>query len=702
MSGDELLLPVVSSLDGTEVFRAVRSSGAAIQVPVLAVQGGIDDIIATGSTTSRTLAARFADPAHVSDYGAVGDGTTDDSAAFIAALATGRRVIARKGSSYVVGGVTINGGAHLDLDGAVVKPASGASYMFKVTGYRPRLSGVYCQDNGNCAKQTTLSAGASTSATTITVTSATGWAVGQQVFVMLDTGRVHRSEVTVVAGTTITLADALPSDAASGNAAYASFGLIFVDDCTWFGIEDTHIVNGWVGIVMSPSATKKVAKGFIRGVQMSGARIAGIIATADVHDIHYSDIQIWGGVTKTTTATGDGVTTTYAWADTVYLLRDISATVAGVSKVITTDWTYATGKSLTFLSAPANGAAVSISHFTDGYFGIVVDITGTIDAGGAHFFNNCSVLDMQTGWYFHDAQYANVSQCISDTCSFEPLVLAGNTYSCQFSNVFLGYSPTSIVATGTVSDCSFVGLYTKRVPAASTYAGAVGDNISIGSGCAIRLETASWSGADTQTAGAGTIAYEAAQVLMQAGSAANPSLTFAADSDTGLYRTSADDLAVTTAGVARARFNSNGLSIGTSPAGPTGRLDLIGSGGTVQINTAGDQISFSKNGFNYITAGAAAATLQIQASGASGVLTFVTNGAEWVRVTAAGSLTHRANATVIVDASSHLGLRSYTVATLPSAATAARLIYVSDGASNKRLAVSDGTNWRFPDGAVVS
>lgn len=48
-------------------------------------------------------------------------------------------------------------------------------------------------------------------------------------------------------------------------------------------------------------------------------------------------------------------------------------------------------------------------------------------------------------------------------------------------------------------------------------------------------------------------------------------------------------------------------------------------------------------------------------------------------------------------------LPSYTVATLPAAATYPRvMIYVSDGTSNKRIAVSDGTNWRFPDGNVVS
>lgn len=48
-------------------------------------------------------------------------------------------------------------------------------------------------------------------------------------------------------------------------------------------------------------------------------------------------------------------------------------------------------------------------------------------------------------------------------------------------------------------------------------------------------------------------------------------------------------------------------------------------------------------------------------------------------------------------------LTPYTVATLPDAAlTPQQLIYVSDGASNQRLAVSDGMAWRFSDGNVVS
>lgn len=48
-------------------------------------------------------------------------------------------------------------------------------------------------------------------------------------------------------------------------------------------------------------------------------------------------------------------------------------------------------------------------------------------------------------------------------------------------------------------------------------------------------------------------------------------------------------------------------------------------------------------------------------------------------------------------------LQAYTVATLPSAATYVNsIIAVTDGTANKRMAISDGTNWRWPDGAIVS
>jgi hypothetical protein len=63
-------------------------------------------VTATGSTTSRTLADRFADTVNVRDYGAVGDGTTDDTAAFQAAIATGHAIYVPRGW-YIVGPLTL-------------------------------------------------------------------------------------------------------------------------------------------------------------------------------------------------------------------------------------------------------------------------------------------------------------------------------------------------------------------------------------------------------------------------------------------------------------------------------------------------------------------------------------------------------------------------------------------------------------------
>lgn len=100
------------------------------------------------------------------------------------------------------------------------------------------------------------------------------------------------------------------------------------------------------------------------------------------------------------------------------------------------------------------------------------------------------------------------------------------------------------------------------------------------------------------------------------------------------------------------------------------------------------------------------ATLSGTLSGGTFTSTSLTNptltGTPIAPTAAAGTNTTQVATTAFVQtAMSAPVLVSYTVAGLPSASPAGQIVYVSNGNANRRLGVSDGTNWRFPDGNVV-
>jgi hypothetical protein len=109
---------------------AAASALAAASSATAAAASVASSVTATGSLTARSLSARFADLLHIEDFGGVGDGSTDNTAAFTAAFTAlgadgGTIWLSQGGTYYVATSFTIP--VRCQLRGHFIKPGSGAS-----------------------------------------------------------------------------------------------------------------------------------------------------------------------------------------------------------------------------------------------------------------------------------------------------------------------------------------------------------------------------------------------------------------------------------------------------------------------------------------------------------------------------------------------------------------------------------------------
>jgi hypothetical protein len=196
--------------------------------------------------------------------------------------------------------------------------------------------------------------------------------------------------------------------------------------------------------------------------------------------------------------------------------------------------------------------------------------------------------------------------------------------------------------------------------------------------------------------------------------------------DTGLFQPTASSLALSAGGVEQMRVAAGSVSIGgvqgnhslavSTPVGTVNHVTVSGGviGGTPSLSATGLEM-------NIPLALSAKNTAPVRLN-SRGNIAFEVNAVatpvNFVRINGAGAaappqitaqgvdtnvnLLLLGKGTGAVQAGSPLQLPSFTVATLPPAATYPRcMIYVADGTANKRFAISDGTSWRWPDGAVV-
>jgi hypothetical protein len=197
--------------------------------------------------------------------------------------------------------------------------------------------------------------------------------------------------------------------------------------------------------------------------------------------------------------------------------------------------------------------------------------------------------------------------------------------------------------------------------------------------------------------------------------------------DSGLFQPGAATVALSAGGVEQMRVAAGNISMGgapgahglaiSTPAGTVNQITVAGSavGGTPSLSASGTEANIplalsAKNiaPVRLNSRGSIALEVNAVATPVNFVRINGAGGGTPPQITAQGTDTNvnlllLGKGTGAVQTGSPLQLPSYTVATLPPAATYPRcMIYVADGTANKRFAISDGTSWRWPDGAVVA
>jgi hypothetical protein len=118
----------VTSTNAT--LKQLRAWTADIETNASDISTANIDVTSTGSTTARSLADRFADVLSVKDFGAVGDGTTDDTAAIQSAISAGVNLIVPEGIYLISAALTFPDTIYVKFNtDAFFKQTSGTSVI---------------------------------------------------------------------------------------------------------------------------------------------------------------------------------------------------------------------------------------------------------------------------------------------------------------------------------------------------------------------------------------------------------------------------------------------------------------------------------------------------------------------------------------------------------------------------------------------
>lgn len=401
-------------------------------------------------------------PDDVRLFGALLNGVTDDTTAVAACLASnGTAFVPWTAAGILLNNLSLSASQYLYSVGRMQMFAkAGANWAVRLYGYPgPGMSGFNVQDIGNTTAQTTNSGGASAGAVSIVVANANpgpAIQVGQRISIEMANGLWHSTYVSSVAGTTIGLYAAIPTGNTvnSGQRIYASFGFIYVTsngfNTQLVTIRDIIWNTTYAGILIdSPSDSFEVADCLIDNCQWPGSgRMFMVVNGRNCNNNRFQGTGGFGGWNTSASFTGNGATTQYSYPDNIFLTREATVKINGVTQVLGTNYSWVAGSNRTiqFSAPPAGGAAIALTGYTYGCEGLVDDKSTVLtQPQGGNDWLDCTALQFQRGFNFRNAQLWSFSNTISDTCSEAAYCFDACTYEvCSFNGVFLGWAGASI------------------------------------------------------------------------------------------------------------------------------------------------------------------------------------------------------------------------------------------------------------------
>ena len=460
--------------------------------------------VSAGGTGATTVAAakgalniQGSSPLDYNPSGCTGSG--DDSAAANSALAATKVLTIPSGHTCVFGNVAVGTGMTVDGTGSGhVAGLAGANYIFKESGTGPVIKNLIIDDNGAVTSNATVPSGATTGATTITISAVSSGPpvqAGQRAYVMTTAGYWATAMLEPgTGGTTAVLSRGLQGTVAAGAAFYSSFGDIYLTNVFAPRVENIRVNGPWLAVLADdPNALSDgvgVSEGWIKGVITAGGHLGCIAKARNATTLEITENQCWGGFTETNTFTSDGVTTNFGPLTSYTLLsRELTVKLNGVTKTIGTDYTVPDGLHVTFTSPPATGSAnnIAISHYAygaEGYLDTCDDST-SMPCGG-NFVANTLSLQWNEPYRYQSSQLARVTNIVADSGSQACMEFDNATQLSSFTAVALNWCPSQVWAHNTSTGINVSGS-TYIMPASYSTSGVAGVMLNVETGSTVNV-----------------------------------------------------------------------------------------------------------------------------------------------------------------------------------------------------------------------